>query len=200
MRRQIPTLPRRWIGLTLLLTMLFSIPVRYGLAQGTTLTPTPTATPTSDTPTPTPTVTSTPTSGTPTPTSTVTPTPAPGDILGYHTVQPGETLYCIARAYEVDPYAIARQNNILNPNLIYVGQQLAIPDAPYTLPAGRVCPRQFDGGPPSPPTCRLYHTVVRGENLYRISLRYEVSMYAIAEANHILNLNLIFAGQVLCIP
>jgi hypothetical protein len=39
-----------------------------------------------------------------------------------------------------------------------------------------------------------------GENLFRISLRYRVSMWAIAEANGIHNLNYIRAGQVLCIP
>jgi LysM repeat protein len=119
-------------------------------------------------------------------------------ILGYHVVQPKETLYCIGRAYGVDPYAIARRNGILNPNLIHVGQKLAIPDAPRSLPPGRVCPRQFDGVPP--PHCRWYHTVALGENMYRISLRYGVSMWAIAEANYILNLHAIRAGQVLCIP
>jgi LysM repeat protein len=148
---------------------------------------------------PSPTPTYTPTPG-PTPTHTPTSTPPPEGILGYHTVRPGETLYCIARAYGVDPYAIARQNNILNPSLIYAGTVLAIPNVPYTLPAGRVCPRQFNGGTPTPPTCRWYHTVVWGENLYRISLRYGVSMWTIAEANHITNLNYIRAGQVLCIP
>jgi len=158
-----------------------------------------------ETPTPTtgpsPTPTLVPTAGpspTPTPGSAPTATPPSGTIMGYHTVQPTETLYCIGRAYGVDPYAIAAQNGILNPNIIRAGQVLAIPYAPRLLPAGRVCPRQFDGTPA--PTCRWYHTVAWGENLYRISLRYGVSMWAIAEANHILNLNFVFAGQVLCIP
>jgi LysM repeat protein len=148
--------------------------------------PTPTFTPT---PGPTPTFT---------PTPSVTPTPKWG-ILGHHTVQPKETLYCIGRAYGVDPYAIAKQNGILNPSIIRAGQRLAIPNASRRLPAGKVCPRQFDGTPP-PPRCRWNHTVAPGENLYRISLRYKVSMWAIAEANHILNLNYIRAGEVLCIP
>ena len=156
---------------------------------------TPTPTP-EDTSTHTPTPEHTPTH---TPTPTITPTPLPGDILGYHTVQPGETLYCIGRAYGVDPYAIAAQNGILNPNIIHPGVTLAIPNAPRVLPAGRVCPAQFDGGD-QPPDCRWYHTVVSGDNLYRISLRYGVSMWAIAEANNILNLNYVRIGQVLCIP
>lgn len=44
------------------------------------------------------------------------------------------------------------------------------------------------------------HTVQAGENLYRISLRYGVSMGAIAQANGISNINLIFTGQQLTIP
>ena len=139
---------------------------------------------------------------TPDVTETPTVTPVPGEILGYHTVKSGETLYCIARAYGVDPYAIAEENGILNPNRIYAGQELAIPDAPKTLPSGHVCPRQFDEDDDDngDDDCRWYHTVVAGENLYRISLHYDVSMYAIADANNISNLNLIYAGDTLCIP
>lgn len=120
-------------------------------------------------------------------------------ILGYHTVKPGETLYCIARAYGVSPAAIATQNALVNPNLIYPGMSLAIPNAPATLPAGRVCPAQFGGTTPSC-TCAHYYTVVTGDNLFRISLTYGVSMWRIAECNGIYNLNLIYAGQTLCIP
>lgn len=197
MKKQFPTSLYRWIGLAILVATLFSIPAGYGLAQ--------TATPTTTSPLPTPTLTLTPTPGptitsTPGPTPTPIPTLPPWSILGYHTVLPGETLYCIARAYGVDPFAIATQNGILNPSVIYAGQVLAIPNVPRVLPSGPVCPRQFNGGPPTPPGCRWYHTIAWGENLYRISLRYGVSMWAIAEVNHILNLNYIRAGDVLCIP
>ncbi len=44
------------------------------------------------------------------------------------------------------------------------------------------------------------HVVQPGENLFRISLRYNVSMADIAAANNISNVNLIFAGQQLIIP
>jgi LysM repeat protein len=157
-----------------------------------------TPTPTEEPPTETPTPTSTPVPPTSIPTSV--PTTIPGAIICYHTVRPGETLFCIGRAYGVDPYAIAIKNSIVNPNLIYPGQVLAIPDAPRLLPYGPVCARQCGGPTPVPSTCRWHHTVVWGENLYRISLRYGVSMWAIAEANYIFNLNYIRAGQVLCIP
>ncbi len=44
------------------------------------------------------------------------------------------------------------------------------------------------------------HTVQAGENLYRISLQYNVTMTALAQANNITNPNLIYVGQVLVIP
>lgn len=44
------------------------------------------------------------------------------------------------------------------------------------------------------------HTVQPGENLYRISLRYGVSMGEISTANGLGNINLIFTGQQLTIP
>jgi LysM repeat protein len=188
-----------------------SVVVTGGQAPTPTETPVPTETPTptqTSTPGPTPTPTLTPTSGpsptptltpTPGPTPTVTPVPPAGAVLGYHTVQPGETLFCIGRAYGVDPYAIAARSGILNPSVIRPGQVLTIPNVPRSLPPGRVCPRQFGDGTP-PPGCRWHHTVARGENLYRISLRYGVNMWTIAEANHILNLHYIRAGQELCIP
>jgi LysM repeat protein len=44
------------------------------------------------------------------------------------------------------------------------------------------------------------HTVQPGETLFRISVRYGVSLTAIVQANNISNPNLIFVGQVLVIP
>lgn len=48
--------------------------------------------------------------------------------------------------------------------------------------------------------CGVYHTVVSGQNLFRISLRYGVSMHDIAVVNGISDVKLIFAGQRLYIP
>lgn len=48
--------------------------------------------------------------------------------------------------------------------------------------------------------CGVYHTVTAGQNLFRISLRYGVSMYDIAAANHIADIRLIYTGQSLYIP
>src|SRR5487761_1968255 len=43
-----------------------------------------------------------------------------------HVVQRGETLYGIAFNYGLDPRELAEQNNIQDPNLIQVGQQIKL--------------------------------------------------------------------------
>jgi LysM repeat protein len=45
-----------------------------------------------------------------------------------YTVQWGDTLNRIARWYGINLTVLARVNNIANPNLIYAGQRLTIPD------------------------------------------------------------------------
>jgi LysM repeat protein len=117
------------------------------------------------------------------------PVTAQGNVV--HTVKAGETLFSIGRLYNVNPYSLAAANNIPYPYVIYPGQQLTIPTG--TTPPGPT-------PPPSSGQCRYYHTVRPGENLYRISLAYGVPMATIAAANGIVNYNLIYAGQTLCIP
>ena len=79
---------------------------------------------------------------------TVTPRPftplPPAPIIGRHTAQPGDTLFCIARGYGVLPEAIAQANNLPFPFFIRSGDVLAIPAVqwPVILP-GPVCATQF---------------------------------------------------------
>ncbi|KLO21807.1 2', 3'-cyclic nucleotide 2'-phosphodiesterase [Marinitoga sp. 1197] len=46
------------------------------------------------------------------------------DIM--YNVKSGDTLFKLGRMYNVNPYAIAKWNNIENPDLIYIGQKLVI--------------------------------------------------------------------------
>jgi LysM repeat protein len=98
-----------------------------------------------------------------------------------HVVQPGDTMYSIARRYGVSMWEIARVNGIVNPNYIYIGQRLIIP----------VCP---------PPSGGTVHIVRPGETLTQIAVRYGVSVWAIARANNLPNINYIYVGQRLVIP
>jgi len=82
----------------------------------------------------------------PLPTATLVPVTAPpsAPILGRHTLHPGETLFCIARAYGVPPNAIAQSNGINLNGSLRAGQILNIPSVRWrTIPPGPVCPPQF---------------------------------------------------------
>jgi spore germination protein len=109
----------------------------------------------------------------------------------YHTVRYGETLFSIGRYYGVYPYHIAEVNNLYNPNYIYAGQVLYIPSGQPGYPG-------YPGYPGNP--CQNHHVVRYGETLSSIGRMYGVSPWAIARANGIYNMNLIYAGQVLYIP
>jgi spore germination protein len=112
----------------------------------------------------------------------------------FHVVRPGETLFSIGRLYGVSPWQIARANMIPNPNLIFVGQVLVISFGPGPFPPGpQPWPGQWGG-------CGAFHTVMYGETLFSIARLFGVSPWAIARANGLFNPNIIFAGQVLCIP
>lgn len=134
--------------------------------------------------------------------------PYSGPVLGTHIVKLGETLYCIGRAYGVDPWAIAAHNVIANANIIQPGDVLQIPDVPATLPAGPVCQPQFAlpgsgvGGMVASGecVCAVEHTVVTGETLAEIAVKYQVGMETIARCNGLRDLNYIRIADKLCIP
>lgn len=49
-------------------------------------------------------------------------------------------------------------------------------------------------------SCASYHTILKGETLFKIGLKYDMVWTKIADANGIKNANKIYAGQKLCIP
>ncbi len=129
---------------------------------------------------------------TPTPGPGIPPTPIPTAVAGTgtYTIVRGDTLYDLARRFNTTITTLAQLNGIVNPNLIYPGQVLTVP--------GLVTPPVPT---PVPPVSQPRTHVVRlGENLYRLSLQYGVTVDALARANNLWNPNLIFAGQVLTIP
>ncbi|MGE3719143.1 MAG: peptidoglycan DD-metalloendopeptidase family protein [Bauldia sp.] len=68
--------------------------------------------------------------------------PAPaatGPLPTQHVVRAGETMYAIAQMYGISPNALAQANNMASPDVVQVGQTLAIPGAtraPAGAPAG----------------------------------------------------------------
>ncbi|MGW8224865.1 MAG: LysM peptidoglycan-binding domain-containing protein [Anaerolineales bacterium] len=90
----------------------------------------------------------------------------------------------------------------LLPVLVQAGDILSnINPGDWYAPAGSF-PTRPDGSFSSSTslTCQARHTVQPGENLFRIGLKYNLTWIPIAEANNLSNPNLIYAGQVLCIP
>jgi LysM repeat protein len=121
-------------------------------------------------------------------------------VICNHVVQPGETVYCIARGYGVDPWEIAIQSGLVNPHLIYPGQVLSIPDAYRVIAPGPTCATQCAVSSPPACSCNSYHTIVTGQNLYRISMQYGVSAWRIAQCNGIYDPDYIQIADTLCIP
>lgn len=118
------------------------------------------------------------------------------DNSGVYVVQPGDTLSAIARRYNTTIAALAQLNGIVNANSILVGQQLNVPEQ-----GGAVVDAGTDATPiPTPsPTPQIY-VVQPGDNLYRISLRFNVSLAQLIQVNNITDANRIFVGQRLTLP
>jgi LysM repeat protein len=122
-----------------------------------------------------------------------------------HVVQPGENLFRIGLKYGVSWTAIMEANGLTS-TTIYVGQRLIIPignpaPAVETPPAASPAPASPtpDSAPQSAPGGGAY-IVQRGDTLFKIALRYNLTVQQLAIANNIANPSLIYAGQTLTIP
>ncbi len=104
-----------------------------------------------------------------------------------HVVQSGENLFRIGLRYGFDVNVMAAANGLLNPNRIYIGQQLIVPAGAY-IPV------------PVTPPAPVWHVVRTGETLSSIALDYGVTLSALMTANNLLNPNLVYIGQTLIIP
>ena len=116
-------------------------------------------------------------------------TPASGAT---YTVQRGDTLYRIAARYHTTATALAATNHVANPNLILVGQVLAVPGGgANSAAAGNTHPVGAGGA---------VYAVRPGDTLRAIAARYKTTVAALVAANHLANPNLIRVGQSLSIP
>lgn len=127
---------------------------------------------------------------------TLPPQILPGQNCIY-VVQAGDNLFRIGLRFGVAYQQIAAANGILNPNLIYPGQQLAIPGV-----ATNCTPIPYTPFPVTPPPGGggRIHVVMQNETLFQLSRMYGPTVHQIAAANGIVNINLIYIGQQLVIP
>lgn len=135
-----------------------------------------------------------PATWTPVPGATLAPALGTADCV--HVVQRGQNVYRIALRYGVTIADIARANGLANAAVVRVGQELVIPGCGNLTPTPGI-PGQAP--PLGEGTCGS-HLIQPGENLYRIALRYGVTMAALRNANGLGNVNVIRAGDTLVIP
>lgn len=96
-------------------------------------------------------------------------------------VQPGDTLYSIARKHNTTVDAIIAANPGINPNLIHPGQVIMIPSS-STPPGG------------------TEYIVKSGDTLYGIAARHNVDLQELIRVNGIQSPYIIYPGQKLIIP
>lgn len=93
-----------------------------------------------------------------------------------YTVKRGDTLSRIAAQYATTYQALAEYNGIADPNVIFVGQQIKIPQSGTTVP--------------------VYYTVVPGDSMWRIARKYGTTLSNLKKLNpDIRDMALIFPGQ-----
>lgn len=110
-----------------------------------------------------------------------------------HTVQPGETLFSIARKYGLTVDELAFANGITNPDLIYAGQVLTIPGAS----GGATATATATAGQSGQPTT---YTVKAGDTLFSIARRFGTTVAALTELNGLSDPDSLSVGQVLKLP
>lgn len=113
-------------------------------------------------------------------------------VKGYIEVQPGDTVYGIARRFNVAPQDIISKNDLRAPYALRVGQALKLPKGAEALAtpveARKVVARD------------TLYSVKRGDTLYSISKVSNVSVSAIAQANALRQPYNLSVGQQLLIP
>jgi LysM repeat protein len=120
------------------------------------------------------------------------PWPPEPDSSCTYVVQPGDTLASIAHRYGVSLHHLIAVNNLVNPDLIFVGQVLRLPGCD-----GAITPQ-----PPltSPPSTGQTYVVRPGDTLSQIAARRGVSVEYLRQFNGLVDPNFIYVGQVLIIP
>lgn len=110
------------------------------------------------------------------------------DTEEIHIVNEGDTLSEIAAARGVELESLATLNKLSDPATIRPGQRLRLPES---------LPTTVENPPLQNPQ---HHIVASGENLYRISLRYEVELEELLAANPAVDPRKLRIGQQVLIP
>jgi LysM repeat protein len=132
-------------------------------------------------------------------TATTAPTDTPTPIVVTHVIEKGEMLLSIAMDYGTDVDAIMAANNIDDPTLLQIGQELIIPVTPTATPAEPTATATPKESPTPTPTPRT-HVIAKGESPLYIANKYGVSTDVLMQVNGIFDPSSLQVGQELIIP
>src|SRR5665648_231042 len=131
------------------------------------------------------------------------------DNYDIHIVKKGESLWSIAKECNLSLNLILTTNNLTNPELIAIGQQIEIPSIKNTTPETNVITQPVidkkndnmnsNNSLPENTEPTIY-TVKAGDSLWNISRKYDVSVAVIADINNFGDKDLLSLGQKIEIP
>jgi len=103
----------------------------------------------------------------------------------FYTIQPGDTLYSLARFFNVSLDDLLEANPGIDPENLQIGQVICIPlvTPPVTCPAGT-----------------MPYTIKPGDTFYSIALRVGTTVDVLMSINPGVNPNALLVGQIICVP
>lgn len=122
--------------------------------------------------------------------STNTSSGSSSNSLSYITyiVQSGDTLSAIALQYNTTVAELVALNNISNPNFIYVGETLILPQTTSQTSTN------------IPTNTSSTYTVQVGDTLWGIAQQFDTTVATLTSLNNLSNPNLIYPGEIIQLP
>ena len=123
--------------------------------------------------------------------STTTTTKSSTAAAKYHTVEAGETLGAIAKKYSVTTKQLIEWNKLENPDALSIGQKLRVSATTTTTKSTTTTTTTKTG------STTKYHTVVEGDTLGAIAIKYNTNVKQLVEWNKLENPDALKLGQKL---
>jgi len=115
-----------------------------------------------------------------------------------HIVAKGETVYSISRMYRIGQEELMKHNGISDPGKLREGQRLRIPQPPGAAPAGTSAP--LSPGTQAGAGGYAAYTVVKGDTLFGLAKKYDISVQKLRELNGFSTNYVIKVGETIKVP